>query len=274
MKLESYFRSVSKIIISDCCDRNSVDDEETFAQESEEDDLNETLGTTDKSNAFRLDSETISKSNGIECPPRNGCNDVNDVVVSTDTRCNGGIVLLDENSLVSEDFNNNEHMPETLHEPKERMKCDGSSETTEDGKTGANSLHVTTAVHGMPVSEAGDVMSAGEGGRQPHQLTPGSSEPCAAVVDSGVTLKESPDILGNEMRREGECCCIYVEYIKRIIFSNVTYFLCHVGKSAQNLRTSWRTTPNLFILALLSSLYSQHTFYMYFETYRKIKIFP
>ena len=31
------------------------------------------------------------------------------------------------------------------------------------------------------------------------------------------------------------------------------------GKSAQNLRPFWRTTPILFILELLSSLYSQHT---------------
>ena len=213
MKLESYFRSVSKIIISDSCDRNSVDDEETFAQESEKDDLNEALGTTDKGNAFRLDSETTSKSNGIECSPRNGCNDGNYVVASMDTHCKGGSVLFDENSLVSEDFNNNEHMPETLHEPKEnceKTKCDGSSERTEDDKTGANSLYVTSAVHGMPVFEAGDVISAGEGGRETHQPTPGSSEPCAAVVDSGVPLKESPNILGNEMKREGECCCIYL----------------------------------------------------------------
>ena len=38
-------------------------------------------------------------------------------------------------------------------------------------------------------------------------------------------------------------------------------FLCHIFsvKSAQNLRPFWRTTPILFILALLSSLYSQHT---------------
>ena len=39
-------------------------------------------------------------------------------------------------------------------------------------------------------------------------------------------------------------------------------FLCRIFsvKSAQNLRTFWRTTPNLFILALLSSLYGQRTF--------------
>ena len=34
------------------------------------------------------------------------------------------------------------------------------------------------------------------------------------------------------------------------------------SKSAQNLRTFWRTTPNIFILTLLSSLCSQHTSYL------------
>ena len=39
-------------------------------------------------------------------------------------------------------------------------------------------------------------------------------------------------------------------------------FLCHVFsvKSVQNLRTFWRTTQNLLILALLCSLYSKHIF--------------
>ena len=39
-------------------------------------------------------------------------------------------------------------------------------------------------------------------------------------------------------------------------------FLCHVFsvKSVQNLRTFWRTTQNLLILALLCSLYSKQTF--------------
>ena len=38
-------------------------------------------------------------------------------------------------------------------------------------------------------------------------------------------------------------------------------FLCHIFsiKSSENFRPFWRTTPNLFILELLSSLYSQHT---------------
>ena len=39
-------------------------------------------------------------------------------------------------------------------------------------------------------------------------------------------------------------------------------FLCHVFsvKSVQNLRTFWRTTQNLLILALLCNLYSKQTF--------------
>ena len=39
-------------------------------------------------------------------------------------------------------------------------------------------------------------------------------------------------------------------------------FLCHVFsvKSVQNLRTFWRTTQNLLILALLCSLYSKQSF--------------
>ena len=39
-------------------------------------------------------------------------------------------------------------------------------------------------------------------------------------------------------------------------------FLCHVFsmKSVQTLRTFWRTTQNLLILALLCSLYSKQTF--------------
>ena len=39
-------------------------------------------------------------------------------------------------------------------------------------------------------------------------------------------------------------------------------FLCHVFsvKSVQNLRTFWRKTQNLLILALLCSLYSKQTF--------------
>ena len=39
-------------------------------------------------------------------------------------------------------------------------------------------------------------------------------------------------------------------------------FLCHVFpvKSVQNLRTFWRTTQTLLILALLCSLYSKQTF--------------
>ena len=38
-------------------------------------------------------------------------------------------------------------------------------------------------------------------------------------------------------------------------------FLCHVFsvRSVQNLRTFWRTTQNLLILALLCSLYSKQT---------------
>ena len=35
------------------------------------------------------------------------------------------------------------------------------------------------------------------------------------------------------------------------------------GKKRSKFRTFRRTTPNLFILALLSSLYSQHTFNVY-----------
>ena len=39
-------------------------------------------------------------------------------------------------------------------------------------------------------------------------------------------------------------------------------FLCHVFsvKSVQNLRTFWRTTQNLLILALLCSLYGKQSF--------------
>ena len=53
-------------------------------------------------------------------------------------------------------------------------------------------------------------------------------------------------------------------------------FLCLVFsvKSVQNLRTFWRTTQNLLILALLCSLYSKQTFKVHLgveKQYRKIK---
>ena len=52
------------------------------------------------------------------------------------------------------------------------------------------------------------------------------------------------------------------------------YYVIFSVKSAQNLRIFWCTTPNLFILALLPSLYSFKCFACMhggWETYRKIK---
>ena len=50
-------------------------------------------------------------------------------------------------------------------------------------------------------------------------------------------------------------------------------FLCRVFsvKSVQNLRTFWRTTQNLLILALLCSLYSKQTFKVHFGVEKHIE---